>query len=324
MAASTNLGNMTDLEMVERHRASFNSKIAEMQDAASKNSKFLTRADQDKKVARLLALNNVGEKSTLEDLNLTRSLTVLNIESNGQIVRKLVKRGSNLRYVPVEELFDVLIFEHGLTEHGGRDIMHDKISKKYANVTIMIIKAFLQACLHCCLKKSRTRKNLVVKPIISPRAWHRWQTDLIDMQAQADGEFKYIQVTQDHFTKFCFLQPLKQKTAVAVAENLSLCFSVLGPPACILQSDNGREFKNAEVVNMLEKNWPGLKMVHGKPRHSQSQGSVERANRDVEAMLATAMADSKSSQWASLLPQIQLKKNSRFHSGIGRSPLQVK
>ena len=72
--------------MVERHRTSFNRKISEMQDAASKNSPFLTRADQDKKVAMLVALNNVGEKSTLEDINLTRSLTVLNIESNGQIV----------------------------------------------------------------------------------------------------------------------------------------------------------------------------------------------------------------------------------------------
>ena len=42
----TNLGNLTNLEMVERHRASFNGKIAQMQDAASKNSKFMTRADQ--------------------------------------------------------------------------------------------------------------------------------------------------------------------------------------------------------------------------------------------------------------------------------------
>ena len=107
MEASTNLGNLTDLEMVERHRASFNGKIAQMQDAASKNSKFMTRADQDKKVERLLALNNLGEKSTLEDMNLTRSLAVLNIESNGRMVQKLVKHGSNLRYVPVGELFDV-------------------------------------------------------------------------------------------------------------------------------------------------------------------------------------------------------------------------
>ena len=213
MAATQNFGNMTDLEKVERHRASFNENIAKMQEAVSKNSKFLTRADHDRKVARLLALNNVEEKATLSDMNLTRSLAVLNIESNGNLVQKLVKRGTNLRLIPVEDLFDVLMFEHGVTEHGGQDIMHDKTSKKYANVTVVIIKAFLQSCLHCCLKKSRTRKNLVVKPIISPRAWHRWQTDLIDMQSQPDGEFKYIQVTQDHFSKFCFLQPLKQKTA---------------------------------------------------------------------------------------------------------------
>lgn len=31
--------------------------------------------------------------------------------------------------------------------------------------------------------------------------------------------------------------------------------------------------------------WKGLKIVHGKPRHSQSQGSVERANQHVEKLL---------------------------------------
>ena len=97
MAATQNFGNMTDLEKVERHRASFNENIAKMQEAVSKNSKFLTRADHDRKVARLLALNNVEEKATLSDMNLTRSLAVLNIESNGNLVQKLVKRGTNLR-----------------------------------------------------------------------------------------------------------------------------------------------------------------------------------------------------------------------------------
>ena len=41
MEASTNLGNLTDLEMVERHRASFNGKIAQMQDVASKKCGLL-------------------------------------------------------------------------------------------------------------------------------------------------------------------------------------------------------------------------------------------------------------------------------------------
>jgi hypothetical protein len=34
-----------------------------------------------------------------------------------------------------------------------------------------------------------------------------------------------------------------------------------------------------------------LKIVHGKTRHSQSQGSVERANQDIENMLATWIQD---------------------------------
>lgn len=39
--------------------------------------------------------------------------------------------------------------------------------------------------------------------------------------------------------------------------------------------------------------WSEVKIVHGKQRHSQSQGSVERANRFVEGMLAMWMAQNK-------------------------------
>ena len=52
----------------------------------------------------------------------------------------------------------------------------------------------------------------------------------------------------------------------------------------ILQSDNGTEFVNSFITE-LSAMWNGLKIVHGKPRHCESQGSVERANRDIEDML---------------------------------------
>jgi len=35
--------------------------------------------------------------------------------------------------------------------------------------------------------------------------------------------------------------------------------------------------------------WNNLKIVHGKSRHSQSQGSVERANQDIQNILTTWM-----------------------------------
>jgi hypothetical protein len=54
-------------------------------------------------------------------------------------------------------------------------------------------------------------------------------------------------VYQDHFTKFIQLRPLRAKSSLEVANALFDIFSIFGVPL-ILQSDNGREFRN-QVVN---------------------------------------------------------------------------
>lgn len=69
------------------------------------------------------------------------------------------------------------------------------------------------------------------------------QVDLIDMQSQRDGEYRFILNYQDHLTKFVCLRPLKTKTAEEVAYHLVDIFCDKGAPH-ILQSDNGREFSN--------------------------------------------------------------------------------
>ncbi|XP_031329933.1 SCAN domain-containing protein 3-like [Photinus pyralis] len=69
--------------------------------------------------------------------------------------------------------------------------------------------------------------------------------------------------------------------------------------------------------------WPEVKIVHGKPRHSQSQGSVERANRDIEEMLGAWMDENQTTDWPSGMKFIQFKKNRALHSGIGRSPYEA-
>jgi len=66
-------------------------------------------------------------------------------------------------------------------------------------------------------------------------------------------------------------------------------FCMLGDPF-ILQSDNGREYVNKIIQNLADM-WPGMKLVHGKLRHSQSQGSVERSNQDIQDMLVAWMSD---------------------------------
>lgn len=141
------------------------------------------------------------------------------------------------------------------------------------------------------------------------------------MQSQADGEYRFIMVYQDHVTKFVQIRTLKTKRAEEVAIPIIDIFCIFCAPM-ILQSDNGREFVN-QIINDLKCMWNNLKIVHGKPRYSQSQGSVERPNQDIQNILATWMQTNNSKSWSEGLRFVQLMKNRTFHSGIKRSPYQA-
>ena len=126
------------------------------------------------------------------------------------------------------------------------------------------------------------------------------------MQAMKQGNYKWIMVYQDHLTKFCVLRPLTSKRAAEVAYQLLDIFLLLGAPE-ILQSDNGSEF-TAGVITELKLLWPDLVMVHGKPRHPQSQGSVERANCDIKDMLVAWLSDNNTTDWTVGLKFVQFPK----------------
>ena len=91
----------------------------------------------------------------------------------------------------------------------------------------------------------------MVKPIISNTMNSRCQVDLIDLQTQPDGDYKFILNYQDHLTKFVVLRPLKSKRAAEVAYHVLDIFCLFGSPH-ILQSDNGREFANEIVKELVD------------------------------------------------------------------------
>ena len=65
----------------------------------------------------------------------------------------------------------------------------------------------------------------------------------------------------------------------------------------------------SSVITELSAMWNGLKIVHGKPRHGQSQGSVERANRDIKDMLMTCLHSNSTTRWGDGLRFIHVMKN---------------
>lgn len=184
--------------------------------------------------------------------------------------------------------------------------MDSELKSKYCNITNDTIVAYLNLCTHCQKKSSNPIRGLVSKPVLHSTFNSRAQIDSIDMHSQNINGFRFILNYQDHLTKFVLLRALSNKRAEEIAHNLLDIYTTFGAPA-IIHSDNGREFVNSIII-VLHFMWSDVKTVRGKPRHSQSQGPVERDNRDIEDMLATWMAQNKSKDWPSELKFIQFQK----------------
>ncbi|XP_041366789.1 KRAB-A domain-containing protein 2-like [Gigantopelta aegis] len=234
-------------------------------------------------------------------------------------VEKLIRKRAKLTeepiyFVNIDDMNDIVKRAHISNGHGGRHKMVIFWSR-YANIMRESTELFKSLCIECQKKRKRaTTKGVVVRPILSKDFGSRGQVDLIDMQSMTKAPYKWIIVYQNHLTKCCVLCPLTSERAAEVAFRLMDIFLLLGAPQ-ILQSDNGSEF-TASVITELKVLWPDLLMVHGKPRHPHSQGSVEGLNCDVKDRLIAWLGDNNSTDWSVGLRFVQFQKNCSYHSGI--------
>jgi hypothetical protein len=66
-----------------------------------------------------------------------------------------------------------------------------------------------------------------------------------------------------------------------------------------------------------------MAMIHGRARHPQSQGSIERANADIKRMIATWLRENQSLKWTVACKLVQLQKNHSHHTGIKCTPYKA-
>ncbi len=128
------------------------------------------------------------------------------------------------------------------------------------------------------------------------------------MRHRPDGPYKWIGHYMDHWSKYHTIFALMSKAATEVAVGLqNKVFAFLGTPK-ILHSDNGREFVNELVRNLLS-DWPGeTTIVNGRPRNPRCQGLVEKGNASLEKLLGARMLEYEGhdmSPWTEWLPTIQ-------------------
>ena len=86
-------------------------------------------------------------------------------------------------------------------------------------------------------------------------------------------------------------------------------------------SDNGGEFISGILKDWIES--LGAKVIHGAPRHPQSQGQVERVNGTLKRKIAALQSVKPDICWRLLLDEATLCYNTTFHSTIQMTPWKV-
>jgi hypothetical protein len=254
-----------------------------------------------------------------------------NVGDDGTVDVNTLKRMTYL-----ERVYSDIQRNHVVDHSKGRTL-HSRISEVFDNISKEVCKIFTDSCPLCVERQARTKPVAGLKPIITSGFGKRGQVDLIDFQSMPDGSFNFLLNYVDHGIKFVFSKPIKFKRASCIAVALLEIFTIIGPPM-ILQSDNGREFSGAamtsrqlrlsdqdidDIISEIKKLWPECRMVRGSPRHSQSNGGVERLNRTVEGKLGAWMKENNCTNWSVGCRIVMWRVNTQQHRTIGDIPYRL-
>ena len=93
----------------------------------------------------------------------------------------------------------------------------------------------------------KPQRQKATRQIYSSKKGKLFQIDLIDFSKKPTGEYKYILMVIDTFTRKLFAKALINKTAENVSKNIKLIFSENNVKPTVIQTDNGKEFTNLNI-----------------------------------------------------------------------------
>ena len=169
------------------------------------------------------------------------------------------------------------------------------------------IRNFIAACKDCNFSKTKPPQKGVFTEIEVPKKPMEWiQIDLVVLKSPKNrSQCQYILTAICTLTNYFLMQPLVRKTGPDIIKALGNIFCVGGVPR-IIQSDNGREFKN-EVVQTHSK-WLNIEWRFVTPYKPSSNGRIERKHAELGKLLRLQNLDYDRIEEE--LPYLQIELNS--------------
>lgn len=129
------------------------------------------------------------------------------------------------------------------------------------------------------------------------------QADLIDMQSfrRQNHGYRYILIAIDVFSKKAYAEPLKDKSAKSTTEAMKSIFNQVGQRIRNLQTDDGKEFFNSKMKQLLKK----YNNINHYSTYTVKKASiVERLIRTIKRKLYMEFTLQRSNKWFEILGKI--------------------
>ena len=149
----------------------------------------------------------------------------------------------------------------------------------------------------------------------------QWQMDLADMikiKRQNNG-YAYILTCIDILSRYAWARPLKTKQGSEVAMAIKDIFITSQRKPKRIQTDQGTEFYNRSVKQLLNENNIELFSVMSPKKCAL----VERWNRTIKSKLWKYFSSKNSYKWLEVLPKIVSAYNRSVHRVIKMRPIDV-
>ena len=229
--------------------------------------------------------------------------------------------GKSVPVVPFPLLVEIIHKVHIQLGHVGRSKMIEVVSKNFWHPAIdSVTRDVCNTCIHCQLFKISSQP--ISPPTMKIQANHPFDLVAMDLLQFTKSSHNNVAVLVaiDHFSKFLFAIPLKDKRAFSVVKAVreQILPHILKIPHRIL-TDNGPEFRSSEFNDILE-NF-NIKHIYSTRYKASGNGAVERSNRTITELLKGLINENPTS-WDIELPKAVIIYNNTLHSQLGTTPAQ--
>lgn len=182
--------------------------------------------------------------------------------------------------------------------------------------TTVSIKEEVVNELHKPARKNFPRRRTIIKGYDD-----LWQADLAELQnyAHENRGFKFILVVIDCFSKFLWMEAIKDKTAASVTKAMQTILKRSKRKPKNLQTDQGKEFYNKQFQHLMK--------LHGINHYSsysiKKASMAERVIRSIKEKLYKMFSLHGNYKYYDSLTQVASEYNNRKHSVTGMRPCDV-